>query len=96
MIKQGLVEEVKSILRGGYDKNLNSLNTVGYKEIIKYLDGEYSLERAIELIKRNTRHYAKRQMTWFRKDNRIHWFDINNASDLDIIADKILKLVYSY
>lgn len=90
MIEHGFVNEVKNILGDGYDKNLNSLNTVGYKEIIQHLDGEITLERAIELIKRNTRHYAKRQMTWFRKDERIHWFDVKNSSDLDQIAENII------
>jgi tRNA dimethylallyltransferase len=89
MIEKGLVEEVKSILEKGYDKFLNSLNTVGYKEIIQYLEGEILLERAIELIKRNTRRYAKRQITWFRKDDRIHWFDINEIKELDLIVKKI-------
>lgn len=90
MIEHGFVNEVKNILGDGYDKNLNSLNTVGYKEIIQHLDGEITLERAIELIKRNTRHYAKRQMTWFRKDERIHWFDVKDSSDLDQIAENII------
>lgn len=91
MIESGFVDEVKNILNLGYDKNLNSLNTVGYKEIIRYLDGIISLERAIELIKRNTRHYAKRQMTWFRKDKRIHWFDVKKLDDLDSIANEIVQ-----
>jgi tRNA dimethylallyltransferase len=91
MIDNGLIEEVKNILKMGYDKHLNSLNTVGYKEVIQHLDGEITLERAIELIKRNTRHYAKRQMTWFRKDNRIHWFDVTELSELDEIAEFIIK-----
>jgi tRNA dimethylallyltransferase len=89
MIGMGLVEEVKNILKK-YDKNLNALNTVGYKEIISYLNGENSLDRAIELIKRNTRHFAKRQLTWFRKDSRITWFEINTRKDLDKIADQII------
>lgn len=93
MIENGLLDEVKNILEMGYDKNLNSLNTVGYKEIVQHLEGEISLERAIELIKRNTRHYAKRQMTWFRKDKRIHWFEVNEFSDLDKIAIFISKLL---
>jgi tRNA dimethylallyltransferase len=91
MIAKGLVEEVKNILGKGYDENLNSLNTVGYKEIIQCLDGVISLEKAIELIKRNTRHYAKRQMTWFRKDKRIKWFDIEKPDDLDIVAEEIAQ-----
>jgi tRNA dimethylallyltransferase len=90
MIEQGFVDEVKNILDMGYDKSLNSLNTVGYKEIIAHLEGNISLERAIELIKRNTRHYAKRQLTWFKKDTRIQWFDINDLSELDQIAKKII------
>ncbi|MCZ7612861.1 MAG: hypothetical protein M5T52_04805 [Ignavibacteriaceae bacterium] len=85
--------KLQNILEMGYDKNLNSLNTVGYKEIVQHLEGEISLERAIELIKRNTRHYAKRQMTWFRKDERIHWFEVNEFSDLDKIAIFISKLL---
>lgn len=91
MINSGLVDEVESILKSGYDKKLNSLNTVGYKEIIQYLEDEISLNRAIELIKRNTRRFAKRQMTWFNADNRIEWFNINSINDLNLLADKIAK-----
>jgi tRNA dimethylallyltransferase len=78
MITNGLVEEVKSILSMGCDKNFNSLNTVGYKEIISYLEGEISLDRAVELIKRNTRHFAKRQITWFKADKRIEWLYVDS------------------
>ncbi|MBI1936813.1 MAG: tRNA (adenosine(37)-N6)-dimethylallyltransferase MiaA [Ignavibacteriales bacterium] len=81
MIGDGLVDEVEKILSKGYSKELNSLNTVGYKEIISFLNNEYPLERAIELIKRNTRRFAKRQMTWFRKDERINWIDVTNDKD---------------
>jgi len=91
MIKDGLVEEVINILTIGFDKNLNSLNTVGYKEIISYLDEEITFERAVELIKRNTRRYAKRQLTWFRKDNRIKWFDIKSENEFDGISEKIIN-----
>jgi tRNA dimethylallyltransferase len=71
MIAAGLVEEVKSL---GKFRNLNSLNTVGYKEIFYYLDSNCSLTEAIDKIKINTRRYAKRQLTWFKKDNAITWF----------------------
>jgi len=91
MVANGLVDEVKNILIMGYSKNRNALNTVGYKEIISYLENEITLERAIELIKRNTRHFAKRQMTWFRKDERINWLQITSESDLDNAAQIILK-----
>lgn len=91
MIEQGFVDEVKNILSKGYDKNLNSLNTVGYKEIIQFLEKEISLDRAVELIKRNTRHYAKRQLTWFRKDKRIQWFDVSDINQIDKIVYEIVK-----
>jgi len=71
MIASGLVEEAKQIYQY---RNLNSLNTVGYKELFPYFDGEYPLERAVELIKRNSRRYAKRQLSWFNRDKEINWF----------------------
>jgi tRNA dimethylallyltransferase len=91
MINFGLVDEVISVLNMGYPKSLNSLNSVGYKEIIQYLDNQITLDRAIELIKRNTRRYAKRQMTWFNADKRINWFNIKSEDDLVNLADKIAK-----
>jgi len=95
MIVNGLVGEVDSILKMGYSETLNSLNSVGYKEIIAHLKNEVSLDEAISLIKRNTRRYAKRQLTWFRKDKRIRWFDIKNELDLIDIKNEILKQVKS-
>ena len=77
MIEAGLLNEVKSLL--SY-KDLNALQTVGYAELFDYLDGKTSLEQAIEKIKTNTRQYAKRQMTWFKKDKEMKWFgplDVN-------------------
>ncbi len=70
MIKDGLVEEVKSLLPY---KELNALQTVGYKEIFDFLEGKCSLPEAIEKIKINTRQYAKRQLTWFKKDKEVKW-----------------------
>jgi len=90
MIEMGLVEEVEKILVAGFSPALNSLNTVGYKEIINYLNKEISFEKAIEFIKRNTRRYAKRQMTWFNKDKRIMWIEVDNQSSFEKIADEIL------
>ena len=91
MIEDGLVDEVTGILNDGYDKNLNSLNTVGYKEIISYVDDEITLSRAIELIKRNTRRYAKRQLTWFRADERINWFNVSSQDDIDDLTLQIIN-----
>jgi len=93
MIASGLVEEVKNVLKLGYDKKLNALNTVGYKEIISYLENEITLERAVELIKRNTRRFAKRQMTWFRKDKRINWIGIKSENDILSAKEQILKKI---
>lgn len=89
MIESGLVEEVRSLLENDYTPGMNALNTVGYKEIIAFLNGDYSIDRAIELIKRNTRRYAKRQLTWFNRDKRITWIDINSPDQLDNIAEFI-------
>ncbi|TNJ43061.1 tRNA (adenosine(37)-N6)-dimethylallyltransferase MiaA [Tamlana fucoidanivorans] len=72
MIDEGLIDEVKSLLPY---KHLNALNTVGYKEIFKYLEGEWDLDFAISEIKKNTRRFAKRQLTWFKKDSKTLWFD---------------------
>lgn len=75
MIADGLVEEARRLY--GF-RTANSLNTVGYKEIFAYLDGKYTLEEAVEKIKRNTRVYAKKQLTWFKRDERIKWFSPND------------------
>lgn len=72
MIREGLVEEVRSLLPY---KNLNALQTVGYKEVFDYLEGNCSLAEAIEKIKSNTRQYAKRQLTWFKKDKEVEWVE---------------------
>lgn len=72
MIKEGLIDETKNLLNK-YGRIPNIVDTIGYREIISYLDGETSLERAKELLKQNTRNYAKRQLTWFRKNENIKW-----------------------
>ena len=89
MIEDGLVEEARSV----YPKrHLNSLQTVGYRELFACFDGEYDLNRAIELIQQNTRHYAKRQMTWFRRDEDIHWLKANDDYEKNIhIIDHLLR-----
>lgn len=73
MIDEGLVEEVRSLEKY---RDLPALQTVGYREIFGYLDGNYSLDEAIRLIQRNTRHYAKKQLTWWKRDNAIKWIDL--------------------
>ncbi|MFH1728484.1 MAG: tRNA (adenosine(37)-N6)-dimethylallyltransferase MiaA [Pseudomonadota bacterium] len=82
MIEDGMVEEVSSTLELGYSGKIRSLNTLGYKWIMKYLEDELSLEKAIELTRRDTRHFAKRQMTWFKKEKDIIWFDPYDEQEL--------------
>lgn len=89
MVTDGLVAEVKEVLSMGYSASLNSLNTVGYKEIISFLNGDFSLERAIELIKRNTRRFAKRQLTWFRRYDNLQLKSIKSAGDIKKICAEI-------
>lgn len=86
MMRNGLTEEVKLILPF---KNLNALFTVGYRELFEYFEGTCTLDKAVSNIKINTRHYAKRQMTWFRKDENICWF---SNTDFDAVLEEILLL----
>lgn len=87
MIKEGLVDEVKSVYEY---RNLNSLNTVGYKEIIQYLEGNCTLEFAIEKIKQNSRIYSRKQMTWFKRDNDITWFHPDKEEEImEFIESKL-------
>lgn len=79
MIEEGLIEEARHVYPF---KHLNSLNTVGYKELFKYFDGEWTLEQAIEKIKRNSRVYARKQMTWFKRDPEITWFNPEQEKDI--------------
>ena len=78
MWNDGLVEETQNVLKMGYDIKLNSLNTVGYKEVINFLNGIFSKDKAIEEIQKNTRHYAKRQNTWFKKNTNIKFVNRKN------------------
>lgn len=76
MIKDGLIEEVKKLKNMGYDRTMVAMQGLGYKEILAYLDGEYSLEEAVYKIKRDTRHFAKRQLTWFKREKDVTWIDV--------------------
>lgn len=89
MIKSGLVDEVKNLL--GF-KHLNALQTVGYREIFEYLENKINLAEAIDLIKQNTRNFAKRQLTWFKKDKDLQWFEPTDTDNiLKFIEQKIEK-----
>jgi len=89
MLKQGLIEEARRVYP---QKHLNSLNTVGYRELFDWFDGSVSKEKAIELIKRNSRRYARKQITWFRRDEQMKWFEPNQKEEiLDYITEQIKK-----
>ena len=87
MMERGLLDEVKALREMGYTRDMVSMQGLGYKELLAYLDGECTLEEAIYVIKRDTRHFAKRQLTWFRRERDVIWVD-KSAFDYD--DEKIL------
>ena len=90
MLDNGLVDEVKRLYNNGYTKDMVSMQGLGYKEILDYLSGDISLERAIYLIKRDTRHFAKRQLTWFRREKVVTWI---NKPEFGYENEKILNFM---
>jgi len=82
MIEKGLVDEVKGLLDSGYNKNLPSMQALGYKETIGHLEGKYDKEEMVNLLKKNTRNFARRQLVWFRRFERVKWFDVEKEKDL--------------
>ena len=90
MLEEGLVDEVKSLLEKGYDKDLTSMQGLGYKEVIKYLNNEYDYEEAIRVLKRDSRRFAKRQLTWFRRDKRIKWINVDEFDNHQDIMREIV------
>jgi len=89
MIAVGLIDEVRGLLRRGYGVELNSMRGLGYKEIAAHLTGTLSLEQTVELLKRNTRRFAKRQLTWFRRDQRIRWYNMDECGSCEAVAKEI-------
>jgi tRNA dimethylallyltransferase len=89
MIQHGFIDEVQTLLAKGYASHLKPMRSLGYRQICACLAGEYSLDEAIRLIKRDTRHYAKRQMTWFKKDLEIKWFEY--PANVDIIFHNAIE-----
>lgn len=92
MIKNGLIEEVQHLYAQGYE-HTQAMKAIGYKELIPYIKGEADLDSAVELLKRNSRRYAKRQYTWFKNQMNIHWYDITETK-YDKIVDNIIKDVF--
>ncbi|WP_028307274.1 tRNA (adenosine(37)-N6)-dimethylallyltransferase MiaA [Desulfitibacter alkalitolerans] len=87
MIQEGLIEEVENLLKAGVKPTNTSMQAIGYKQVVEYLSKKRSLKETIEIIKRDTRRFAKRQLTWFRRDDRIKWFEVDINNPLNIINE---------
>lgn len=94
MLENGLLEETKEVINTNCSKT--SSMAIGYKELIPYLNNECTLDEAVEKLKRETRRYAKRQLTWFRRDSEIHWFDTDTYSDIEALFDDASNLYKKY
>jgi tRNA dimethylallyltransferase len=93
MLEMGLVEEVRQLMNRGYTENMTSMQGLGYKEIMAYLLGRISYEEAVYLLKRDTRHYAKRQLSWFRRMKHIHWLDLSDSEKISENLDRIHAII---
>jgi tRNA dimethylallyltransferase len=93
MMEEGLVGEVEGLLNKGYDQDLPSMQGLGYRQVIGYLKGEYSREEAVRLIKRDTRRFAKHQLSWFNKDSRIIWLDREKFPISGEASEKIIEIL---
>lgn len=96
MVQQGLIQEVTSLYKKGCNKNLVSMQGLGYKEIIKYLEGALTLEETIYVLKRDTRHFAKRQLTWFKREKEVTWVNRQGKSQDEILALLLDELKKKY
>ena len=95
MLENGLIDEVKRLRDMGYTRDLNSMQGIGYKEVMDYLDGKYTLDETVEIIKQSSRRYAKRQMTWFRRDEQIYYVKSDNAfEEAKKLIDEYKKSVH--
>ncbi|WP_068775586.1 tRNA (adenosine(37)-N6)-dimethylallyltransferase MiaA [Paenibacillus sp. FJAT-26967] len=93
MMAEGLVDEVQRLLESGVPRGSVAMQGLGYKEIVSYLDGEITLDRAVELLKRDTRHFAKRQLSWFRHMRDIQWIDVTEPSNFSRHLDKFRDII---
>jgi tRNA dimethylallyltransferase len=93
MIEDGLVEEVIKLKEMGYNSDMQAMKGIGYKEILFYLEGKITFDEAVNMIKQGSRNYAKRQLTWFRKDDRVNWINKDDFMDDEEIVDHIIQKV---
>lgn len=93
MLEDGLLDEVKSLVDEGYSRDLVSMQGLGYKEMIDYIQERYTLDEAVYTLKRDTRHFAKRQVTWFKREKQVTWVNKNEFdSEADILSFMIERL----
>ena len=94
MMRDGLLEEVLKLREKGYTRDMVSMQGLGYKEMLDYLDGKYPLEEAVRIIKRDTRHFAKRQLTWFRRERDVIWLSREQfGTDDEAVLEYMLKIL---
>jgi len=93
LMEAGLLDEVKQLMDMGLTPDNISMKGIGYKEIMDYLDGKYSLDEAVETVKKNTRHYAKKQLTWFRRYDKMYWLDISDYADDEKAIEDMIKWI---
>lgn len=92
-IEAGLVEETRQLLASGYDESLGSMKALGYRQMTGYLKGRYGWEEAVRLLQRDTRHFAKRQLTWFRKDPNVKWLTVEEGESVASITERVLAIL---
>lgn len=93
MMEKGLLDEVKKLLNMGYSKDLVSMQGLGYKEMVSYIEGDLSYDGAVDKLKQSTRHFAKRQLTWFRREDDIYWVNIDEFDNIQDIYQNIVRYV---
>lgn len=93
MLEQGLVEEVRMLLNSGYGRELTSMKAIGYKEVADYIEGKVEYSEMVETLKMNSRRFAKRQLTWFRRDDRIKWFNYDNYDTTEEMYSDIFRYI---
>ena len=94
MVTGGMMEEVKRLRQSGYSLSLPSMAGIGYRHLASVLDGQLAQDEAVALMTRDTRRYARRQMTWFARDAEIRWLDVDDAGGAEGVADTIVQMIH--
>lgn len=94
MMASGFLEEVRELYQRGFGPDMKSMQSLGYRHLLRYLDGEVSLEESVAELKRDTRRYAKRQISWFNGDSQVRWIDMRDVPDTDVTAEAVAAVIY--